>query len=156
TPRAPERTFLAGEYPGARALVRGCARPCGKRTEAHWDGGKLALTGLPPASGIVTLRGTHSPDSLAAPREALMQDADPQRPDDAPRFRSPKRALAHCFRISRDRWKLKATQRRQEVRALRVRLRDLLASRHLWKQKALHLQRQLEQLLGLAPQPDGP
>jgi hypothetical protein len=61
-------------------------------------------------------------------------------------FRSPKRALARSFRLSRDRWKAKAGQRRQENRALKVRLRDLETSRDLWKQKATHLQAQLDLL----------
>jgi hypothetical protein len=72
--------------------------------------------------------------------------ADQQRPDDAPKYRSPKRSLALSFRLSRDRWKAKATQRLQQIKALRVRCRDLQTSRDLWKQKALHLQEQLQQV----------
>jgi hypothetical protein len=77
-------------------------------------------------------------------------------PDDAPEFRSPKRALARAFRLSRDRWKHKATRRLQQIKAFRVRVRDLEASRDLWKQKALHLQRHLEQATGPDPAPQGP
>lgn len=72
--------------------------------------------------------------------------ADEQRPDDTPMYRSPKRSLALSFRLSRDRWKAKATLRLQQIKTWRVRSRDLQASRDLWKQKALHLQEQLHQL----------
>ena len=71
----------------------------------------------------------------------------------AAEFRSPKRALARSFRLSRDRWKAKAVLRRAEIRALEVRLRDLENSRDLWKQKAAHLQAQLD---GLQASPEAP
>jgi hypothetical protein len=71
-----------------------------------------------------------------------MPAADSSHPD-APEYRSPKRSLAHSFRLSRNRWKAKATQRRDQLRAIKVRLRDVEASRELWKTKALHLQEQL-------------
>jgi hypothetical protein len=80
-----------------------------------------------------------------------MPDATPSRDDGAPEFRSPKRALARSFRLSRDRWKLKAAQRRQQIKALQVRLRDLEASRDLWKDKALHPQAQLQPPPAAAP-----
>lgn|SRR5262245_38203819 len=84
-----------------------------------------------------------------------MPDSDSDRADDAPDFRSPKRALARAFRLSRDRWKQKAGQRRQQIKTLQVKVRDLQASRDLWKDKALHLQAQLEQLQGpVTPPPD--
>jgi hypothetical protein len=86
-----------------------------------------------------------------------MPDPSPCRDDDAPEFRSPKRALARSFRLSRDRWKDKATRRRQQVKALQVRLRDLEVSRDLWKDKAAHLEAQLQQLRGGAARAaDGP
>ncbi len=71
-----------------------------------------------------------------------MSDAD-DTPDAAPPYASPKRCLARSFRLSRDRWKQKANQRRQQVKALKVQVRDLRASRALWKAKALHLEAQL-------------
>jgi hypothetical protein len=74
--------------------------------------------------------------------------------DGTPEYASPKRCLARCFRLSRDRWKTKAAQRRQRIKALEVKARDLEVSRDLWKQKALHLQAQLAQLLGVVPPPD--
>jgi hypothetical protein len=83
-----------------------------------------------------------------------MSAADNSPDDDTPKFRSPKRCLAHSFRLSRDRWKLKATQRRQQIKTLQIRLRDLQTSRDLWKQKALQLQAQLQELLGVIPPAD--
>lgn len=84
-----------------------------------------------------------------------MPDADSADADSAPEFRSPKRALARSFRLSRDRWKHKAAQRRQQIKALQIRVRDLETSRDLWKDKALHLTAQLQQLQGVtSPQPD--
>ena len=83
-----------------------------------------------------------------------MPDANDSPDDDTPEFRSPKRCLARSFRLSRDRWKHKATLRRQEIKALRVNLRDVEVSRDLWKDKALHLQAQLQELLAVVPPPD--
>jgi hypothetical protein len=82
-----------------------------------------------------------------------MPAADSSGSDDAPKYRSPKRTLAHSFRLSRDRWKTKAAQRRAQLRALKVRLRDVEASRDLWKTKALHLQEQLQHLSAAAAAP---
>jgi hypothetical protein len=79
--------------------------------------------------------------------------ADTPRPEDTPKFRSPKRSLALAFRLSRDRWKAKATCRLREIKTLRVRVRDLLVSRDLWKAKALYLQEQLQQPDGSIPVP---
>ena len=79
-----------------------------------------------------------------------MSTADFAHANDAAEFRSPKRALVRAFRLSRDRWKQKAGERRQQIKALQIRARDLLVSRDLWKEKALAMQRQLEQLLMLA------
>ena len=86
----------------------------------------------------------------------MPDDADPSRAEQTPEFRSPKRALARAFRLSRDRWKQKAGQRRQQIKALQVRVRDLQTSRDLWKDKALHLQAQFQQLQAATPpQADG-
>src|SRR5689334_15671113 len=83
-----------------------------------------------------------------------MSDADDSPDDATPEFRSPKRCLALSFRLSRDRWKAKATQRREQIKALQVKARDLEVSRDLWKAKALHLQTQLAELLGVVAPPD--
>jgi hypothetical protein len=60
-------------------------------------------------------------------------------------YRSPKRCLAHSFRLSRDRWKAKATDRLAAIHSLRGRIRDLACSRDLWKRKALYYQDLLRQ-----------
>lgn len=60
-------------------------------------------------------------------------------------YRSPKRCLAHSFRLSRDRWKAKATDRLAAIHSLRGRVRDLACSRDLWKRKALYYQDLLRQ-----------
>ena len=65
---------------------------------------------------------------------------------------SPKRCLARSYRLSRDRWKSKALQRRGEIRVLKARLNDLQDSRDLWKQKSLHLQA----LASVDPSPSKP
>lgn len=77
-----------------------------------------------------------------------MPDADPKATEQTPQFRSPKRALVRAFRLSRDRWKQKANQRRQQIKTLQIRVRDLQVSRDLWKDKALHLQQQLQHFQG--------
>ena len=82
-----------------------------------------------------------------------MPAADSFGPDEAPQFRSPKRTWRRAFRLSRDRWKAKATQRREQLRALKVRLRDVEVSRDLWKQKARYLQEQLDHRSGLSSAP---
>jgi hypothetical protein len=80
------------------------------------------------------------------------------RSEDAPKYRSPKRALARAFRLSRDLWKTKADQRGKRIKALQIRVRDLAVSRDLWKTKALHLQEQLRHplALSLGPLADDP
>jgi hypothetical protein len=87
--------------------------------------------------------------------EEAMPAENPSGPEQPAKFRSPKRTLARAFRLSRDRWKAKAGERREQLRALKVRLRDVAASRALWKQKALHLQEQLDALTAL-PSPSLP
>ena len=84
-------------------------------------------------------------------------------PDEAAEYTSPKRCLARCFRLSRDRWKQKATERLQRIKALKVNARDLRVSRDLWKQKALHYAQILRgkgllpaEALTPAPPPDVP
>ncbi len=73
--------------------------------------------------------------------------------DDTPKFRSPKRALARSFFLSRNRWKEKAEQRGKRIKALQIRVRDLEVSRDLWKTKARHLQEQIGHLPTLSPTP---
>jgi hypothetical protein len=82
-----------------------------------------------------------------------MSDANDSPDDETPEFRSPKRCLARSFRLSRDRWKHKATLRRGQIKTLQVKVRDVEVSRDLWKDKALHLEAQLRELLGVVPPP---
>lgn len=44
---------------------------------------------------------------------------------------------ARLFRVSRDRWKQRCAAKQDEIRYLRVRIRDLQASRQRWKDEAL-------------------
>lgn len=44
---------------------------------------------------------------------------------------------ARLFRASRDRWKQRCAAKQDEIRYLRVRIRDLEASRQRWKDEAL-------------------
>jgi hypothetical protein len=105
----------------------------------RWDPANSGLLWVDRSSKSVTLR-KHRKSRKAGQEDGKMST------DPTAEFRSPKRALARSFRLSRDRWKAKAGQRRQEIRALKVRLRDLECSRDLWKQKAAHLQGQLDLL----------
>jgi len=54
-----------------------------------------------------------------------------------PSFSSPPRILIPKLVASRDAWKLKATKRKHQLKAEKIRSRDLLASRELWKKRAL-------------------
>lgn len=73
-----------------------------------------------------------------------MTDDTPAAPETRA-FRSPKRALARAFRLSRDRWKAKAQLRLAQLKGLSVEARDLRASRDRWKEEALRLRQQLRQ-----------
>ena len=44
---------------------------------------------------------------------------------------------ARLFRQGRERWRRRCADKQREIRALRVRIRDLEASRDRWKQAAL-------------------
>jgi hypothetical protein len=117
-----------------------------------WRGVKLPLTGCPDVPDLLRYQDGSS-RSLGQEGESPMPAADSPRSDDAREYRSPKRTLAHSFRRSRDQWKAKAMQRREELRAMKVRLRDVEASRELWKTKALYLQEQLHHLSASASEP---
>ena len=67
-------------------------------------------------------------------------------------FRTPPRILIPKLVASRDGWKTKAGQRKRRLKAARIRIRDLQASRERWHQRAsaaeeqvAELKRQLEQ-----------
>jgi hypothetical protein len=51
-------------------------------------------------------------------------------------FKTATNRLVRYFERSRDAWKARALQKQQQVRALEIKVRDLLASRDYWKKKA--------------------
>jgi chromosome segregation ATPase len=51
-------------------------------------------------------------------------------------YKSPPHKLVKFFKESRDAWEKTAKERRKEIRDLQARVRDLEASRALWKEKA--------------------
>jgi len=57
--------------------------------------------------------------------------------------RAPQRSK---LRVSRDGWKERAAEKQQEIKRLRVTVRDLIASREQWKERAKELQQQVEAL----------
>ncbi len=61
-------------------------------------------------------------------------------------FQTPPRILIPKLLRSRDAWKVKATQRKAERKALQIRVRDLVASRAHHRQRAVQLQLELDQL----------
>jgi len=52
-------------------------------------------------------------------------------------FKSPPSRLARLFRAGRDNWKEKALEKQKRLRALEIKVRDLLASREYWKNRAM-------------------
>ena len=61
-------------------------------------------------------------------------------------FQTPPRILIPKLLRSRDAWKIKATQRKAQRKALQIRVRDLTASRARHRQRADQLQLELDQL----------
>lgn len=61
-------------------------------------------------------------------------------------FLTPPRILIPKLLRSRDAWKAKATQRKAQRKTLSIRVRDLTASRDRHRQRADHLQQQMEAL----------
>ena len=61
-------------------------------------------------------------------------------------FQTPPRILIPKLLRSRDAWKIKATQRKAERKALQIRVRDLAASRARHRSRADELQLRLDQL----------
>lgn len=52
-------------------------------------------------------------------------------------YRCPLPRLVHLFYRGRALWKQRAAAKQDEIRRLRVKVRDLTASRDYWKQQAL-------------------
>lgn len=69
-----------------------------------------------------------------------------ERTSTAVSFRTPPRILIPKLVRSRDAWKAKATRRKQQRKALLIRVRDLSASRLRHRQRADRLARELEQV----------
>ena len=71
-------------------------------------------------------------------------------------FKSPKWALARCFRLSRDRWKQKYMGLQKAHKTLKVRVSDMEKSRSRWREEAesrtAELERMVEELDGLRAQ----
>jgi hypothetical protein len=61
-------------------------------------------------------------------------------------FKSPVSRLARLFQKGRDNWKEKALLKQKKVRALEIKVRDLLDSREEWKNRALIAESKLKEL----------
>jgi hypothetical protein len=54
--------------------------------------------------------------------------------------------LAYLFRNERDNWKERALDKQKKVRALEIKVRDLMLSRENWKKRALDAEKKLLEL----------
>ena len=61
---------------------------------------------------------------------------------------------ARKLRASRDRWKQRAADKQQQIRHLRVTVRDLSASREHWKARVKELEHQLQVIQSAQDSPD--
>ncbi len=52
-------------------------------------------------------------------------------------FKSSSNRLVHFFKSSRDKWKQKAIACHKEIRALKIKVRDLQESRNNWKRSLI-------------------
>src|SRR3954468_20962595 len=68
--------------------------------------------------------------------------------DNKPTYTTSKQVQAWFLGRSRDRWKIKATQKNAEIKRLRQRADDVEASRAHWRAKAEAAQREIERLKG--------
>ena len=59
-------------------------------------------------------------------------------------FSSPQYKLVVFFKKSRDKWKNRAQERRDRIRDMEARVRDLETSRNLWKAKAAKASKQIQ------------
>ena len=60
-------------------------------------------------------------------------------------FKSPVSRLARLFERGRDNWKEKALLRHKKIRALEIKVRDLIDSREQWKDRALAAEAKLKE-----------
>jgi hypothetical protein len=65
-------------------------------------------------------------------------------------FKSPVSRLARLFRAGRDNWKQKALEKQKKLRASEIKVRDLLASREYWKNRAIAAEQGISQGNGSA------
>ena len=61
-------------------------------------------------------------------------------------FRTPPRILIPKLVISRDKWKVKATDRKHRLHKEKIRSRDLSHSRKQWKDRALAAELEIQEL----------
>jgi chromosome segregation ATPase len=61
-------------------------------------------------------------------------------------FRTPTRILLPKLLVSRDGWKVKATERKRKLKAAQIKNRDLETSRQLWKERGTAAQAECVQL----------
>jgi chromosome segregation ATPase len=61
-------------------------------------------------------------------------------------FNTPVRILLPKFLKGRDDWKAKSHQRKAELKSAKVKIRDLLASREMWRRRTEQLQEESRQL----------
>jgi chromosome segregation ATPase len=61
-------------------------------------------------------------------------------------FKSSESRLVRLFQKGREQWRKRATEKQKKMRGMEIKIRDLSASRDLWKSKALSAQQQKEQL----------
>jgi chromosome segregation ATPase len=54
--------------------------------------------------------------------------------------------LVRLFQKGREQWRKRAAEKQKKMRGMEIKIRDLSASRDLWKSKALSAQQQKEQL----------
>lgn len=57
-------------------------------------------------------------------------------PSEGREFLSPLRILVRSFRVSRDKWKAKASQLRVDIKRLKVSVHDVQLSRAAWRERA--------------------
>lgn len=55
---------------------------------------------------------------------------------------------ARLLKKSRDAWKFKTKEKQKEIKALKVKSRDLNASRDAWKERARQAEEKLKELMG--------
>ncbi|MBO1048834.1 MAG: hypothetical protein HEQ10_22000 [Dolichospermum sp. DEX182a] len=61
-------------------------------------------------------------------------------------FKSSESRLVRLFQKGREQWRKRAAEKQRKMRGMEIKIRDLSASRDLWKSKALSAQQQKEQL----------